>query len=117
MFVILGLFVMAAYAADVTGTWTAQVPGRQGNTQEATFKLKADGSTLTGAVVTPRGERPIEDGKVDGDMISFKQTMEFNGNKVVLIYKGHVSGTEIHFTREREGGEGQSQKFTAKKQS
>ena len=42
------LLAVAAFAADVTGKWTAQVPGRDGQTREVTYNLKADGSTLTG---------------------------------------------------------------------
>jgi hypothetical protein len=116
LFALLGVFVTAAPAADVTGKWVAQVPGRQGNTQEVTFNLKADGDKLTGTVVTPRGEAPIAEGKVDGDKISFSQTMERGGNTMKMLYKGTVSGSEIKFTRETEGGQGQPREFTAKKQ-
>src|SRR5690348_16281700 len=111
------LFAMAAFAADVTGKWTAQVPGRGGNTQDVTFNLKADGGTLTGTVVTQRGEANIEEGKVDGNNISFSQTMERGGNKVKIVYKGTVSGSEIKFTRQTEGGQGRTAEFTAKKAS
>ena len=44
---LLALSVMAASAADVTGKWGAQMPGRNGGTQEITFNLKAAGSTVT----------------------------------------------------------------------
>jgi len=111
------LAAVAVYAADATGKWVAQVPGRNGQTREVTFNLKADGGSLTGSVTTMRGDAPISDGKVDGDNISFTQTMEFNGNSMKLIYKGKVSGDEIHFTREREGGEGRAAEFTAKRAS
>src|ERR1700730_1188256 len=94
------LMVTSAFAADVTGKWTAQVPGRQGNTQETTFNLKADGSTLTGSVSTPRGEQEIKDGKIDGDNISWSQTFERGGNSMTLTYKGKVSGDTIEFTRQ-----------------
>src|SRR5689334_13596817 len=116
LFALLGVFVTAAPAADVTGKWVAQVPGRQGNTTETTFNLKADGDKLTGSVVTPRGEMPIADGKIDGDNISFSQTLERGGNTMKILYKGVVSGSEIKFTREVEGGQGQPREFTAKKQ-
>jgi len=82
---------------------------------ETTFTFKADGSALTGSVTTPRGERPIENGKVSGDEISFTQTFEFGGNSMKILYKGKVAGDEIKFTRQREGGEGQAREFTAKK--
>jgi len=104
----------AVFAADVTGKWVAQVPGRGGETREATFTFKADGNRLTGSVSSPRGEMPISDGKVDGDTISFNQVMEFNGNEVKLMFKGKVSGDEIKFTRQREGGD-RVQEFTAKR--
>ena len=109
------MLALTALAADVTGKWTAQVPGRGGQTREATFNFKADGNTLTGTVSGRMGDTPISDGKIDGDQISFTQTMEFGGNSVKLIYKGTVSGDAIKFTRTRDGGEGQGQEFTAKR--
>jgi len=111
------LAAVAAFAADVSGKWVAQVPGRNGQAREVTFNLKADGGSLTGTVSGRGGDNPIADGKIDGDNISFTQTMEFNGNSVKLIYKGKISGDQIKFTREREGGEGQAAEFTAKRGS
>ncbi|MGA3072507.1 MAG: hypothetical protein ABSG56_02335 [Bryobacteraceae bacterium] len=112
---LLGLLTLTALAADISGKWTAQVPGRGGQTREQTFNLKADGNTLTGTVSGRGGDMPIADGKIDGDTISFTQTMEFNGNTMKLVYKGTVSGDEIKFSRTRDGGEGQAQEFTAKR--
>jgi len=114
---LLGLLTMTALAADVSGKWTAQVPGRGGQTREATFTFKADGGTLTGTVSGRQGDMPIADGKIDGDTISFTQTLEFNGNTIKFLYKGAVSGDEIKFTRTRDGGEGEPQTFTAKRAS
>ena len=110
------LAAVAVFAADVNGKWVAQVPGRGGETREATFNLKADGNQLTGSVTTPRGEMQISDGKIDGDNISFTEELEFNGNHVKLLFKGKVAGDEIKFTRQREGGE-RVQEFTAKRAS
>jgi hypothetical protein len=112
---LLGLLSLAALAADVTGKWTAQVPGRNGQTREATFNFKVDGSTLTGTVSGRGGDMPIADGKIDGDTISFTQTMEFNGNSMKFMYTGKVSGDEIKFSRTRDGGDGQAQEFSAKR--
>lgn len=115
---LLGMLALTAMAADVSGKWTAQVPGRGGQTREQTFNLKVDGSTLTGTVSGRMGDTPIAEGKVDGDQISFSQTMEFNGNSVKLVYKGTISGDEIKFTRMRDGADGgQAQTFTAKRAS
>lgn len=113
---ILLLAAVAAFAADVSGKWVAQVPGRGGETREATFTFKVDGNQLTGSVSGRRGDVAISDGKIDGDDISFAQVMEFGGNQVKLLYKGKVSGSEIKFTRQREGGE-RTVEFTAKRAS
>jgi len=112
---LLGLLAFTALAADVTGKWTAQIPSRRGQARETTFTFKVDGNALTGTVSGFRGEMPISDGKIDGDQISFSQTLEFNGNSFKLLYTGTVSGDEIKLTRTREGGEGQPQQFTAKR--
>ena len=104
-----------AWAADVTGKWTAQVPGRGGETRETTFNFKVDGEKLTGTMSGMQGEIPISDGKVKGDEISFVVTMSFGGNEMKFNYKGKVSGDEIKFTREREGSNRPPQEFTAKR--
>jgi hypothetical protein len=101
-------FTFAAAAADVTGKWTAEIPGRGGNTQTTTFTFKASGT-----VANQRGENPIADGKVDGDNISFTQTLSFGGNDIKMMYKGAVKGDTIEFTREVEGRGPAT--FTAKK--
>jgi len=110
------LAAVAVFAADVSGKWVAQVPGRGGETREATFTFKVDGNQLTGSVSGRRGDVAISDGKIDGDDISFAQVMEFGGNQVKLLYKGKVSGGEIKFTRQREGAE-RTVEFTAKRAS
>jgi hypothetical protein len=92
-------------AADVTGKWVGQVPGRDGNTMETTFTFKVAGDSLTGSMENQFGERELSDGKVIGDDISFNVNIEFNGNKMTLAYTGKVAGSEIKFTRERKGGD------------
>lgn len=102
-----------ASAADATGKWVAEVPGRGGTPQTVTFNLKAAGSALTGTVTTQAGETPIADGKVDGDNISFTQTIQGRGGEVKQNYTGKVSADAIEFSRDNGRG---PVKFTAKKQ-
>jgi hypothetical protein len=111
-FVLLGIVFVCA--ADVTGKWTAQVPGRGGETRETTFNFKADGETLTGTMTGRGGDVPISNGKISGDDLSFNVTMNFGGNEIKFTYKGSVAGDEIKFTRTREGSD-QSQEFVAKR--
>ena len=83
----LALGSVTALAADFSGKWTADVQGRMG-TQTLTLNFKVDGSTLTGNITTQRGDADITNGKIDGDNISFDQTMNFNGNSMTINYKG-----------------------------
>ena len=106
---------VSAFAADVTGKWTAEVKGRGGQTREVTMNFKVDGSTLTGTISGPGGDIAIKDGKVADDTITFNVTREFQGNSMKINYTGKVDGTTINFKSEREGGQGQAQEFTAKK--
>jgi len=107
---------MTALAADVTGKWVGQVPGRGGQTAETTFNFKVSGSDLTGTMTGPQGELPLKEGKVTGDDIAFKVTLEFNGNSIGLQFNGKVNGNEIQMKRMREGAPN-AQEFTLKKAS
>lgn len=111
------LLGLTAFAADVTGKWTAEMPGRGGNTMTTTITLKADGSSLTGTMSGRNGDTEITNGKVDGDTIKFDVVREFQGNSVTLHYTGTLSGDNINFKVEREGGEGRAREFTAKRAS
>jgi hypothetical protein len=106
---------VSIYAADVTGKWTAQVPGRDGQTREQTFTLKADGEKLTGTVSGMAGDTEIKDGTVKGDDIAFSVVRNFQGQEMKFLYKGKVSAGEIKFTTTREGGDAPPREFTAKR--
>lgn len=87
--------VVAAYAADVDGTWTGSVAGPQGEFP-VTFKFKADDTKLTGSTLGFDGtEVPISDGKIDGNTITFNVTFDFGGMPFMLSYKGVVSSDQI----------------------
>jgi hypothetical protein len=102
------------FAADVTGKWTAQIPGRDGQTREQTFNFKQAGDKLTGTMSGAQGrDLAISDGKVSGDTISFTVTQERGGNTMKLTFTGTVSGNEIKM--KRESGQGQAREFVAKR--
>ena len=111
LFVVLGS--VTALAADFNGKWTAQMESPRG-TQTLTFNFHVDGSKLTGSITTRRGDSPIENGKIDGDNISFDQNMNMNGNDVKITYTGKADGADgIKFSRQ--AGERPAQEFTAKR--
>src|SRR3970040_621795 len=85
------LLATLAWAADVSGKWTGKVP-RRDEAVDTTFTFKVEGTTLTGAISNPQGERPIAGGKVEGDTISFTVASGQGGDQT---YKGVVAGDEI----------------------
>lgn len=107
------MLTLAAAAADATGKWIAQVPGRDGQTREVVYNLKAEGAKLTGTMSGPQGaDIAISDGKVDGDNIAFTVKLEFNGNSMVRNYSGVVAGDEIKMKSQTQRG---AQEFVAKR--
>mgnify|MGYP006287814363 CR=1 FL=1 len=106
-------FTLLAAAADVTGKWIAQVPGRDGQTREVVYTFKADGAKLNGSMSGPQGaEIAISDGKIDGDNIAFTVKLEFNGNSMVRNYSGILAGDEIKMKSQTQRG---AQEFVAKR--
>jgi hypothetical protein len=97
---------IAALAADVSGTWTGQAPGRGGAIVTQTYTFKVEGNKLTGTVAGPAGELPINDGKVDGDRLSFKQATTVGALNVTLRYTGLVKGDTIEMKRTAALGRG-----------
>ena len=109
---------LGAVAADVSGKWGAQVPGRQGQTQEQTFTFKVDGGNLTGTVSSPLGDQQISEFKASGDDISFTVVRKVQDMEMKSLYKGKVAGNEIKFTMTQQGGMGGDRppaEFTAKR--
>ena len=111
---LLAVSVFTLAAADASGKWTAEMPGRDGATTTNSFDFKASGSKLTGSMTNPRGETAITDGKIDGDNISFTVVMKMGDNERRLLFKGVMSGDSIKFTRSMEGND-RTQEFTAKR--
>jgi len=87
-------------AADVAGKWKAEFTMPDGQTRTSIFTFKVEGDKLTGNVSSPRGEAPIQEGKVSGDEISFVVVREFGGNEVRIHYKGKVTGDDLRLTVE-----------------
>lgn len=89
-------------AADTTvdGKWEAKVKTQVGE-QTIRMTFKGDGDKLTGTVSNGQSsETAIEDGKIDGGTISFKQTIDVGGTGISFTYIGRVGSDQITFTRE-----------------
>jgi hypothetical protein len=95
---ILALFAGIASAADVTGNWTAQITGPDGNNLTVAYAFKQEGAKLSGTVTGPGGDIPIQTGTVDGDKIAFTFTFTGGGGEMKVGNEGTVKGEEIILT-------------------
>jgi hypothetical protein len=99
---LMALAAVVAFAADVTGSWTARIGPPDGDGFELTYVLKQSGATLTGTIAGPQGDPlDITEGKVEGDNVSFN--VAFNDN--TFKYTGVVAGDEIKMTIKSDAGE------------
>ncbi|MBC7928383.1 MAG: hypothetical protein H7039_22300 [Bryobacteraceae bacterium] len=98
LLVSLAATALAVFAGDVNGKWSATMEGRNGQTREMTYNFKTDGGKTTGTVMSPQGERELENVKVDGDAVSWSQTMNFGGESRTMTYAGKMEGEEIKVT-------------------
>lgn len=113
VFATLALLATSLVAADLTGKWTAETEGRDGQKRTVILNLKSEGEALSGTVSGPGGrDFNIENGKITGDDVSFAVTMEFNGNSRRVEYKGKLVGDQLNL----KSGQGErTRELTAKR--
>jgi hypothetical protein len=86
------------FAGSPDGDWKASVDVN-GNDVPLTFHLKVKDASVTGAIEgMPTTPADIQNGKIEGDNISFTAVTDYEGNSVKLIYKGKIDGDQIKFS-------------------
>jgi hypothetical protein len=83
----LALLSVSAFAADITGTWTAAVELGDGN-GIATFVLKQSGDQLSGTYSGALGTAPVK-GTVKGEKVDWTFESSDAGK---ITYSGTLSG-------------------------
>lgn len=84
-------------AADVTGTWKGSFD-YDGNNVALTFHITQAGGAVTGTVDgLPTTPTPIQNGKIDGDTVTFSVQTDYQGETYRLVYTGKVSAGKIEF--------------------
>ncbi len=64
-------FVGFATIANLNGKWDGLLKTDQGDEYPLLYNFKIDGNHLTGTAKTPKGEMPINDGKITGSNFTF----------------------------------------------
>ena len=100
---LIGLWVATVRAADLAGQWRAEFDTQIG-VQKYRFAFQTNDDQLTGqAVVEAGGQRrevKFTEVKMDGDMVSFVETFDLQGNEIRIRYTGKVGANAIDFKRE-----------------
>lgn len=97
----------AALAADFTGIWTGQLPGRNGGDPiDLAFKLEQKGNTITGKQYGDYRSSPIVEGSATGDQAVFVIVIsEQAGNQINetrVRFTATFKDGELEVTRQRE---------------
>jgi hypothetical protein len=80
---------LAQTGAGVVGSWDITVESPRGK-NTSLLEIKQDGDKLTGAMKSPRGERPLDSVSVKGNEITFVMTFNNQGQDIVITYKGKI---------------------------
>jgi len=109
--VVMMMTAATAFAADVTGKWTATAQSPNGDFT-LTFTFKQDGAALTGTVQGPQGD-PIDitNGKIDGDKFTFD--VSFNG--LTIHHDCTVNGDEIKMSTKSDSADFPGMEMTLKR--
>jgi len=99
--ILLATFTTVFYAADITGKWT----GKNDYGSDWAFNFKLEGNKLTGTMMSAEGkDLPLNDGKLDGDALSFSVDSEWQGQPIKLVMTGKVAGEQIQLRIETADG-------------
>lgn len=113
------LFVIAAgsaAAADLVGKWNSTFDSQIG-VQKYVYEFTNDNGKLAGKATREttmgNGTLDLTDIKLDGDNVSFVETLNFDGNDLVIHYTGTIAGDEMKL--KREVGEFATEQIVAKR--
>lgn len=96
------MICLAATIADLSGKWTGTVRTPDGNDLQLNYVFKIDGDKLTGTGQGDGQPAPISEGKVAGDVITFKVTSE-EGKVFPHAGKYYAQGDSIAMDIEVDG--------------
>ena len=99
------LFLAAlAWPAGLGGDWKGAFDF-DGNSVPVVMHLAVKDAGVTGTIDgLPTSPTEIKEGKIDGDTITFWAATDYQGTTYKLVFKGKVTGDEIHFQFGTEDG-------------
>jgi len=84
-------FFGSATIENLSGKWTGQLKMDSGDDYTLLYNFKIEGDEITGTAKTPKGNLPINDGKVTGDTFSFNVLI----NNLEIDHTGKFYGDSV----------------------
>lgn len=84
-------FYASATTENLGGKWTGLLKTDQGDEYPLMYTFKIDGTALTGTAKTPKGDLPINDGKITGDKFTFDVIL----NNMEIDHEGKFYGDSV----------------------
>jgi len=111
----LGFSTFAA-AADLAGRWTSKFDSQIGE-QNYVYVFAHEGDHLIGTASYEhsmgKGEVKLTGIKLDGDNVSFTESLNLGGNEIAITYTGKIDGDALTLTRQV--GDFATEQITAKR--
>jgi len=97
---VVAVLSLAAWAADISGTWALSRPGRDGAMTTADMTIVQEGNKLKVTMPPgPRGGDPITgEGTLEGNAIEWKIVRQGPQGEMIINYKGTVEGDSMKGT-------------------
>jgi hypothetical protein len=96
----------ALAAADFSGIWLGQIPGRRGTMQDVAFQFVQKGNALEGKMYGDYKSTRISECVVARDLVTFVVVAEEQAgnqiNETRFRFSGRMQNGEIELTRDRE---------------
>jgi len=111
---VVAVLTLAAWAVDVSGTWTMSSPGRDGQMMEREITIAQDGNKIKVTMPgRPGGDPVVAEGTIEGNAIEWTLVFQRpDGQEMKMVYKGTVDGDTMKGTTMRRDTEVE---WTAKK--
>ncbi|MFI5137897.1 MAG: hypothetical protein ACHQIM_08710 [Sphingobacteriales bacterium] len=84
-------FAVFATIENLNGRWTGTLKTDEGEEYPLLYNFKIDGDKITGTAKTPKGDMPINDGKITGDTFTFNVIV----NKMEIDHSGKFYGDSV----------------------
>ena len=101
---VVAVFALAAWAADVSGTWELSSPGRGGEMMTSDITIVQEGNKIKVTMPgrpnqdgTP-GEPIVSEGTVEGNAIQWKVVRQTPRGEMTMEYKGTIEGDTMKGT-------------------